>query len=241
MPGPAREWQCFGRAQRDGRRAAPGTHRPASGNHKSASGNHRPASGCRLPVSAPAVSAPAVSAPAVSGQGPRAARRPTPQPLGTRDATGPRAWLLAAGLTADRDSQGACARRNAAPGARLAHQRRQHQRRLHQQTRRQLACQPPAEPVRRAAATGFGRVGQRDLHHLLARHQRAWHPSALRRRAFRSLAGQPLGAWTAPEPARLRRCTGSSRNRHRLAHWSQAHRHRATCRGRDVRVAAALW
>ena len=236
MPGPARAWLCCGRAQRDGRRAAPGTHRPASGNHKSASGNHRPASGCRL-----AASGPAVSGQAVSGQDWRAARRPTPQPQGTRDATCPRAELLTAELlTADRDSQGACARRNVAPCARLAHQRRRHQQRLGQQRLGQLACQPPAEPVRRAAATGLGRLGQRGPRHLLARHQRAWHRPALRRRAFRSLAGQSLGAWTAPGPALLRRCTGSSRNQHRLAHRSPAHRHRATCPGRAVRVAAAL-
>ena len=234
MPGPARASQCCGRARRGGRRAAPGTHRPASGSHRSASGNHRLASGCRLPVSGPTVSGSAVSGLAVSGPGRRAALRPAPQPQGTRGATSPCAVLVTAVLlTADRDNQGACAPRNVAPVARLAHQREP----------ARLACQPPAEPVRRAAGTGFGRPGQRGLRDLPARHQRGWHRSAGRRQAqaVRSVAGQPPGAWTAPEPARLRRCTGSSRNRHRLAHRIPTYRHRATCPGPDVRVAAGLW
>jgi hypothetical protein len=203
----------------------PGNRRSAPGADRSAPGAHQSAPGGRPPASGPVLSRPELPA------APRSKR----QPRGTRVETCP----AAATLAAEPHTPRACARQNLSHGARLARRR----------TAGQLACQRPTGLVRRADATACRRPGQcgrrrwqapRWLARHWPAHQRRAHHRAQRWQAGHSLAGRLPGAWSAPEPVRLRRGTGSSRNHHRPDRRTRTHRHRVTFPGRVVRVAAAL-
>jgi hypothetical protein len=235
-------------------RAASGSHRAASGSRRAASGSRRAASGCRL----------AVPGSGLCGRGWSALRRSTRQRRGTRAATRPAAevWV------ASRDAHGAFVRRNLARGGQQAHQQRTGQSACQPSTALAqradaIACRRPGHRHHRARC----RLAHRHLAHRQrasragalhwaaqrpgaqrsgAQHSAAQRPGAQQSGAQHSLAGHSLAgqlpaAWTAPEPALFRRGTGSSRNQHRLKQWHRTRRHRATCPGRIVRVAAALW